>query len=303
MGKKVIRLKESDIVKLVKSIISEEKKQPVFNVEFKIGKETIRTTCQFISVHCKNDQNYVETRVKINDYWSKPVPEFREEVWRSTFELLKGGIVNEKYNILSPELAKYILSICQNNNQGSGDTELLNLVAFKCLKPGTIQITVGKCGTTTKGCYKFIYPKGQVSLSESVIGLGVLNAGQETWTIDCESLKKNIVYLNQGFKALCPELAKYLLYKAECCGGQGGGGEQGECTTIRCKIESEVNKCTKKKYSWKEVKDAFEIEFPSGAPKGSAERNRQLWKEWKGGWRPKCGETPNPETDQDQYAF
>ena len=241
MGKKVIKLKESDIVKLIKKVIEE---QPVPNTN----------------------------PVKPNP-WDIP----------SRF---------------SPEK--------KQPEQQKPNTELLKLIGFKCLKQGMIEITIGRCSTVDRGCYTFVYPPSKyppsgVQMSESIIG----KEPQETWTIDCNSLKKNIVYSNQGFNAMCPELAKYLLYKAQCC---GGGGEEGGCTTIRCKVESEVNKCTKKKYNWKEVKDAFELEFPGGAPKGSSERNQQLWKEWKKGWRPKCEQSPVPKDgddkiDQDKYAF
>lgn len=207
MGKKVIKLKESDIVKLVKQVISENKKQFFTDIEVKIGNQKYKTSCEWISVHCKTDQNYIQIKVKVNDYWSSPVPKTVEEIWTTTCKALSMNVVNDKYGIISPSLAKF---------------------------------TIGQCGCG-----------------------GNQNGGD----------------------------------------GNQGGGQDGGCTTIRCKVESEVSKCNKKKFNWKEVKDAFELEFPAGAPKGSSERNQQLWKEWKKGWRPKCGETPNPQTDQDQYAY
>ena len=194
------------------------------------------------------------------------------------------------------KLVKRVLSENQNNN-----TSQAKLVAFKCYKPGIVQITIGQCGTVDRGCYTFIHPNTTKSLRED-FGQGK----NETWEVSCEDLKKGIVYNKQGYIIRCPELAKYLVYKSNCCGTSGGdqagggqtGGDQAGCTTIRCKIESEIDKCTKKKYTWKEVKKAFEEEFPAGAPSGSSERNQQLWKEWKKGWRPKCKDGSSAGGDQ-----
>ena len=207
------------------------------------------------------------------------------------------------------KLVKRVIS----EDQVDGNTSQSKLVAFKCYKPGVIEITVDQCGTADAGCYTFIFPKrtgaaprlGAVTLQEEFKG--------ETWKVTCEDLKKGFIYNQQEYIIKCRELAQYLLYKANCCGGNkiGGGDKNGGgdcagkpgcgggrvgggdvpvagCTTIRCKVESEIDKCTKKKYTWREVKKAFEEEFPAGAPSGSSERNQQLWKEWKKGWRPKC---------------
>lgn len=221
------------------------------------------------------------------------------------------------------DLVKLVKNVI--SEQRAENTELVKLISFKCLKQGLIQITIGMCGTVDRGCYTFVYPpkKSQMTLwtpnkqvtEKPVDGKKIPVEGTETWTISCDLLRKNIVYSAQGFNILCNELAQYLLYKANCCGsGNGGGGDnptpnpQPACNNIRCKIESEIDKCTKKNFNWKKVKDAFEIEFPpkEGTPKsGSAERNMELWKEWKKGWRPKCGQNPNPQPkpEEDEYSF
>jgi len=205
------------------------------------------------------------------------------------------------------DIVKLVKNLISENQVGD-NTYQAKLIAFKCYKPGIVEITIGQCGTIDRGCYTFIYPDTTGTLREEIA-----QGKNETWTVTCEDLKKGIVYNKQGYIIRCPELAKYLVYKSNCCGGNkiGGGDKNGGgdcagkpgcgggrvgggdvpvagCTTIRCKVESEIDKCTKKKYTWREVKKAFEEEFPAGAPSGSSERNQQLWKEWKKGWRPKC---------------
>jgi hypothetical protein len=208
------------------------------------------------------------------------------------------------------KLVKRVLS----EDQGNQKTSLVKLISFTCYKPGVIEITVDQCGTADAGCYTFIdATKGSNDWKPTLQE----EKKYEYWKITCEDLKKDIV-MNTTYQGIqyitkCRELAQYLLYKANCCGGNkiGGGDKNGGgdcagkpgcgggrvgggdvpvagCTTIRCKVESEIDKCTKKKYTWREVKKAFEEEFPAGAPSGSSERNQQLWKEWKKGWRPKC---------------
>lgn len=226
------------------------------------------------------------------------------------------------------DLVKLVKNVI--SEQKAENTELAKLISFKCLKQGLIQITIGRCGTPDKGCYTFVYPpkKSDWTLwspnkeltsfqkqvdNKKITPTGTENtAGTETWTISCDLLKKNIVYSDQGFNVLCNELAQYLLYKANCCGGGNNPtpNPQPECNNIRCKVESEIDKCTKKNFNWKKVKEAFEIEFPpkEGTPKsGSAERNRELWNEWKKGWRPKCGQTPSPnpqpKPEPDEHSF